>query len=392
MTEQRRIGRFYGIAGVIVIVFIALFLVVENAVYVQTRHVYSNIMGKMDCVSQMNDTIAEINENTMLLVAGMGDESNVAKIQEQFEYLNMIKAYYEPMVAGDAIEARRYAHANFALQAYERKMNEVGETLISARYESALSIYSQEIEPLKATAEEMLAATVEAGSAGIDKDTFRATMTHGLAQSSMILLTIAGVIALFFAGRAQIRKTEEIQLKEEELEEASDRLVASRQKLMDSAHTNILTGLRNRYGLEKYLADVVGKRQFYIAVFDIDNFRMVNDQYGYECGNEYLIAVSDRLKAMFADSAELFNIYGNEFCLIFNDSLTDMQVKSLAEQVRQNIGSNTQVSGMMIASTVSGSLAHILPSENVDTATVLSRLDTALHAAKRDGGNRLYYI
>ena len=217
-------------------------------------------------------------------------------------------------------------------------------------------------------------------------------MTHGLAQSSMILLTIAGVIALFFAGRAQIRKTEEIQLKEEELEEASDRLVASRQKLMDSAHTNILTGLRNRYGLEKYLADVVGKRQFYIAVFDIDNFRMVNDQYGYECGDEYLIAVSDRLKAMFADSAELFNIYGNEFCLIFNDSLTDLQVKSLAEQVRQNIGSNTQVSGMMIASTVSGSLAHILPSENVDTATVLSRLDTALHAAKRDGGNRLYYI
>ena len=69
-----------------------------------------------------------------------------------------------------------------------------------------------------------------------------------------------------------------------------------------------------------------------------------------------------------------------------------MQVKTLAEQARQSMGSNTQVAGMMLSSGVSGSLYHVLPSESADVGGVLRKLDTALHQAKADGGNRLYYL
>ncbi len=392
-NEQiKRIGRFYSIAGTLVVLFIAINMIVENLVYVQSRRIYENNMAAVQTMTDIKSTLADINENVMLMVAGMAGENDLSQIDEQFAYIDSLKEEYLAMNTQSAPELRRFSHAVYAIESYQRKIEDVGQDLMTARFEKAHSIFTQELDPLHSAASEMLDATSEIGINNAAANVHRSSLMHGFAQMTLILLTVAGVVGLFFAGRSQIRDAQEMQLKEEELEEASDRLVASRQKLFDSAHTNILTGLRNRYGLEKYLGDLIGKKQFYIGVFDIDNFRMVNDQYGYEYGDEYLIAVSDRLKSQFAEHGELFNIYGNEFCMIFNDKLSDMQVKSIAEQLRQNMGSNTQVAGMMLSTTASGSLAHILPSENADVNNVLRQLDTALHAAKADGGNRMYYI
>ncbi|MBQ8078668.1 MAG: GGDEF domain-containing protein, partial [Oscillospiraceae bacterium] len=157
-------------------------------------------------------------------------------------------------------------------------------------------------------------------------------------------------------------------------------------------HTNILTGMRNRYALDSYLSRLIGNAQFNLAVFDMDNFRVVNDTYGYEVGDEYLCVVSDRLNEEFGSSGELYNISGNEFCIIFKEEIGDMQAQQLAEQIRQSIGRPATVAGIVLQSPVSASLYHCLPSEGMDVNGLLMKMDSALHQAKRDGGDRLYYI
>lgn len=390
--QVKRIGRFYSIAGTLVVIFIAFNMIVENFVYVRSRNVYDANMASVQTMNEINNTLSSINERVMLMVAGMADDDVLMQINADFGEINALKTEYLTLNSQSEMELRRFNQAFYAIQGYQRKIAEVGPQLKAASFETAHTIFQQEIDPLRQCASEMIQATVEIGITGAEANVHSSTLLHGVAQLVLILVTIGGVIGLFIAGRSQIKDAIEMQQKEEELEKASDRLAASHQKLVDSTKTNILTALPNRYSLEERLSRLLGTQSFYIAVFDMDNFRMVNDSYGYEYGDEYLIAVSDRLKTMFSDQAELFNIYGNEFCAVFADDPGDMQVKTIVEQIRQNIGSNTQVSGMMLASTVSGSLYHVLPSENPDVGMLLRKLDSAMHQAKADGGNRLYYL
>ena len=119
---------------------------------------------------------------------------------------------------------------------------------------------------------------------------------------------------------------------------------------------------------------------------------MFNDMYGYEFGDEYLVTVAEMLRTEYSEFAEMFNITGNEFCMVFYEHVSDMQAQQLAEQIRQAIGQMMMVGNLQVQCTVSSSLYHYLPSDNLDVNTLLMKMDSALHAAKRDGGNRLYQI
>ena len=69
-----------------------------------------------------------------------------------------------------------------------------------------------------------------------------------------------------------------------------------------------------------------------------------------------------------------------------------MQAQQLAEQIRQSIGRPATVAGIVLQSPVSASLYHCLPSEGLDVNGLLMKMDSALHQAKRDGGDRMYFI
>ena len=390
--QVKQIGKFYSIAGVAVILFIALNMFVENFVYLRSRHIYENNTASVQAMTEIKDKLNDVDSRAMLMVAGLAEEDVLVQINADFGDISNLKEAYIATNTMSAQEERRFRQAYYAIQSYQREIAAVGEELMTASFDRAHSIFTQEIAPLSLAASEMLDATIEIGTQKKAADVHSGSLLHGVAQLILILGTAAGVFVLYVVGRKQIDDAVRMQLKQEELEETSDRLIASRQQLLDSAHTNILTGLRNRYALEQYLSPLLSAKQFYIGVFDIDNFRQVNDQFGYEYGDEYLIAIADRLKSKYANVAEIFQVHGNEICMIFKEDASDMQIKMLAEQIRQTMGSNTQVSGMLLSSSVSAALYHVLPSESKDVNALLRKLDTALHSAKADGGNRMYYV
>jgi diguanylate cyclase (GGDEF)-like protein len=317
----------------------------------------------------------------------------IENITADFEKIDVLSAEYKKLNtnSGEDLQ-RRFSHAEYAISAYKRRIDDIKQEISTLTHESGMNVYNQELAPLQITAAEMLQATVEIGTKAGEEQEYRAKNIRGWAQGLLTIVLLITIVVLFFIGRSQINSIIEIRQKEQELTEAGNRLTKSKKKLMDSALTNILTGMKNRYALDESLSQLIGNAQFNIAVFDIDNFRMINDMYGYEFGDEYLATVAERLKQEYSEYAEMFNISGNEFCMVFYEHVSDLQAQQLAEQIRQGIGQPTLVANVPVQTTVSSSLYHYLPSDNLDVNTLLMKMDSALHAAKRDGGNRLYQI
>ncbi len=396
----RRVSRMYGILGVVIIFVTLINMLAQNFVYLQTRDTLERNLSSVQAVSNIQQNFDDVNENVLLLISSLGTpeiqrvaEEVVANITNDFANIDKYSEEYKTLNAssGDDLK-RRFNHAEYAIAAYRRKINEVNQELGTLTHDSGMNIYNQELAPLQITAAEMLQATIEIGTKVGEEQTYRAKNIRGWAQGSLTILLVATIVFLFFIGRSQINSIVEIRQKEQELTEAGNRLTKSKKKLMDSAMTNILTGMKNRYALDESLSQLIGNAQFNIAVFDIDNFRMINDMYGYEFGDEYLATVAERLKEEYSEYAEMFNISGNEFCMVFYEHVSDLQAQQLSEQIRQGIGQPTMVANIPVQTTVSSSLYHYLPSDNLDVNTLLMKMDSALHAAKRDGGNRMYQI
>ncbi len=396
----RRVSRMYGIVGTVIVIVTVLNMIIQNSVYKRTRDVMDENLKATETIATIQQNFSEINENVLLLISSL-DTPEIARVAQETTEKNisafgeidkLIETYQKLSIASDDNIQRRFNHAIYAIDAYKRKINDVKDTVITMSHESGMDIYNQELAPLQITAAEMLQATVDISKKTGEVQEFNAKNMRGWAQGGLSAMLVFTVAFLFFIGRNQINSIIEMRQKEQEITEAGNRLTKSRKKLMDSAMTNILTGMKNRYALDESLSQLIGNAQFNIAVFDIDNFRMINDMYGYEFGDEYLATVAERLKSEYSEYAEMFNITGNEFCMVFYEHVSDLQAQQLSEQIRQGIGQPTLVANIPVQTTVSSSLYHYLPSDNLDVNTLLMKMDSALHAAKRDGGNRMYQI
>lgn len=117
------------------------------------------------------------------------------------------------------------------------------------------------------------------------------------------------------------------------------------------AKKDALTGIRNKtdylYYVEKIKTELIDtKTPFAVVVFDVNNLKMVNDNYGHEKGDELIIAASQFICSRYAHSP-VFRIGGDEFVAILDSSdyetretiiemfQKDMLVASTSENARK---------------------------------------------------------
>lgn len=148
-----------------------------------------------------------------------------------------------------------------------------------------------------------------------------------------------------------------------------------------------LTNLRNRRGFEEFWRNANHQDYVAVAVFDIDDFKQVNDTFGHDVGDKVIkyIASTIQHKTREADAAARFG--GEEFVLYMTGTSPDDLRESL-ERVRLAIcaGSPVVIEGGI---TVSAG-AEILPASDLHSFTVIFKLaDEKLYQAKTSGKNKL---
>jgi diguanylate cyclase (GGDEF)-like protein len=153
------------------------------------------------------------------------------------------------------------------------------------------------------------------------------------------------------------------------------------------------------------LADCTNRRGFFLALapwmalarrpgpptalvlFDLDQFKRVNDSYGHPAGDVVLRTLVDACKRQLRDSDQLARLVGVEFAILLpRTSLEDAAM--VAERMRAAIAA-TPVKTERALISLSASFGVTTIRADDSSVTLLARADDALRAAKNGGRNRV---
>lgn len=165
------------------------------------------------------------------------------------------------------------------------------------------------------------------------------------------------------------------------------------QKVHRLAHSDPLTGLRNRSAME---ADIqreisLARRQKHflsLIMIDIDHFKHINDTYGHACGDQVLRCVGECLKETFRDSDLCFRYGGEEFLILLPDADIE-DARNSAERLRANIEAmHCKIDeSTHVKITVSAGVSSLTDTD--DAGRLIDRADAALYEAKTGGRNQV---
>ena len=366
------------------------------------RTISTKTSSTMSAVNRMNTELLIVNGNVLRIVSQMSSDTDAIVVDTQLAFTNIYNAmadFEEIDGKSDDVE-RRYNSAKAFIKLYEDKLNSALQKFKDQEAKAAgtgleafggdyRNLYVQDLYPLQVTASEMLKATIDIANKDAAAQGARIVKVFILVEALMLIFLILGEIAIMFIAKMAKKARIDLEEREKSLREVDAKLKSTRQKASDLALTNILTGMKNRYALDEEISGRLESDRFNIAVFDMDNFRSINDTYGYDFGDEYLIAVADRLKNEFGASAEIYNITGNEFCFVFNKEISESQAMGIVQNIHAVMCSPYNVLNLTVQLPTSGSVYHYLPGDCLNVNSLLVKLDTALRNAKLNGGNMI---
>jgi diguanylate cyclase (GGDEF)-like protein/PAS domain S-box-containing protein len=158
------------------------------------------------------------------------------------------------------------------------------------------------------------------------------------------------------------------------------------------ARSDTLTGLPNRALFMQKLGELVSaKIEHALLVFDLDNFKKINDSLGHELGDNLLFKLSGRLSSYSTFSNKLYRLGGDEFALLFDQTNDLHQITSLAKELLSLINQPILVNQHELGITSSIGIV-LFPDDGMDPQALLRNADTAMYHAKSQGANRYLFF
>lgn len=168
--------------------------------------------------------------------------------------------------------------------------------------------------------------------------------------------------------------------------------VAKEEKLQAMAAMDPLTNLLNRRGflesVKHYFAGGQQCRKGIVALIDIDFFKMINDSFGYECGDHALCSLAAKLAYALGEDVPLCRFGREDFAVFFPDGELKTcleQLDALREQVSRSPLKVAEDRTLTL--TVSIGLAQVKDEACFDQALISA--GRALFEAKKSGRNRV---
>jgi len=163
------------------------------------------------------------------------------------------------------------------------------------------------------------------------------------------------------------------------------------EETLQDLSNDYLTGLSNRKEFDAHLQQEFAKaerrgRPLTLLIFDLDDFKKINDNFGHQTGDLVLKNISAIIahEKRLEDTAARYG--GEEFALILPDT-NKLEALVLAERIRVQVESAVIALGNEnINITISGGIASF-PIDTVEKETLVSYADHALYTAKRIGKN-----
>jgi diguanylate cyclase (GGDEF)-like protein len=125
-------------------------------------------------------------------------------------------------------------------------------------------------------------------------------------------------------------------------------------------------------------------------LFDLDNFKSINDTLGHPIGDLLLQSVANRLAGSIRKSDTLARMGGDEFSLIFENVQGEDDIRVLVKKVQEVFSQPFQTGEYEHKITASIGIS-LFPGDGEESETLLKHADTAMYYAKREGNKACFY-
>jgi diguanylate cyclase (GGDEF)-like protein len=152
-----------------------------------------------------------------------------------------------------------------------------------------------------------------------------------------------------------------------------------------------LTGLPNRRLFEKHVTKALIKskgnqKAFAVLFLDGDNFKQINDNYGHDIGDKFLIAFANKLKSLTQKGNMVARLGGDEFIILLTDIQTQNDVVLAANKILESFKEPWTVNNKVFYASASIGIAQY-PEDAKDIQTLITFADHALYKTKEKGKN-----
>lgn len=157
--------------------------------------------------------------------------------------------------------------------------------------------------------------------------------------------------------------------------------------LNSRAYTDALTGVKNKGAFDLSVKRINGemheeKTAFAIIMFDLDNLKEINDQFGHERGDIYLQTACRLICRVFVHSP-VFRVGGDEFCVLAQFADYNTRDELLQYFDREAEARNAKAEHPWERIEVSKGMAVYRPGKDENTEQVFRRADEAMYQDKR---------
>ncbi len=196
--------------------------------------------------------------------------------------------------------------------------------------------------------------------------------------------------------KAKIRAMYRLVEMQRALVDMTQKLNEANVKLQRLSATDGLTGISNRrmydeLAIREWRRCERMNKPLALVMIDVDHFKLFNDKYGHQAGDECLKKVADQVGRAAPRATDLAARYGGEeFVLVLGETDTD-GAKWIANRLRQQV-SDLNIPHYATESrhvTISCGVASVVPDEKTSLETLLKSADFALYQAKKTGRDRV---
>ena len=207
---------------------------------------------------------------------------------------------------------------------------------------------------------------------------FRAHSISPMEQSTLVMQGIYLLIcflccAIFLYGRESSRRKQ----------------FAAEKRMEHISITDSLTGINNRGRFEHVLGLWIKNARLSpisLLLFDIDDFKSVNDRFGHTAGDKVLIGLTEIISAHIRDGDIFARWGGEEFVILFSNTNLE-KAKELAERLRRLAEITPCAATNVGKTTISIGVAEFRRGET--STEFVNRADAKMYEAKRSGKNRV---
>jgi diguanylate cyclase (GGDEF)-like protein len=176
--------------------------------------------------------------------------------------------------------------------------------------------------------------------------------------------------------------------------------IRNKKRQYSKVYTDSLTSIKNRRFIDEYFPSIVKehynkKLPLSVIMIDVDFFKLYNDHYGHQQGDEVLKSISKAIQLALRERTDYICRYGGEEILVILTNTNLAGAEIVASRIKKSVDAlaiKHEYSVCAPIATVSQGIYSAVPKSANYAKTLIMRADQGLYAAKNGGRNQYITI